>query len=261
MLTIADVFDNAQSKGVPSPEGNPKLKNLFNPGDILPIDVLENVRYVPIAPWDWVRLRILIDQNATMTLAFCDGFGQELGPGARATGALTFSGQPANGETVVLNGKTYNFRTTLSDTDGYVQIGASTAESIANLVAAVTLADGAGTAYAASTTLHPTMYAVGTATVFRVWAKAPGTAGNALTTVETITNATGFTATLAGGAASDIGADPVAITADTPTTIDIPGVTDATPEHVGEPWLKVYLSGIAAPAAVTYFEAMGWYGA
>ncbi|MDH3291560.1 MAG: hypothetical protein OEO20_11515 [Gemmatimonadota bacterium] len=261
MSTVLDIFTNAQQKGVPSPEGNPKVKNVYTPTNGVPQREAVNVQYIPVAPWDPIRLRILIDKTAVLNLVFLDGIGQELGPGLRAvSGPLAFTGQPGNTQTVVLNSKTYTFQTTLTDSDGNVQIGADTAESIANLVAAVNLEAGAGTKYALSTTLHPTMLATGTATVFTVYAKSLGTGGDALTTTETITNATGFTATLAGGADGDITVDGTAITADTPLTVDIPGTEGASPEHVGEPWLKVYVTGLDAAAVVTYFDAMGWYG-
>ena len=47
---------------------------------------------------------------------------------------LTFTGQPADTNTVVLGAKTYTFQTTLTDVDGNVLIGPSAAISIDNLI-------------------------------------------------------------------------------------------------------------------------------
>lgn len=78
-----------------------------------------------------------------------------------ATNVLTIvSGQnAADNETVVIDGKTYTFQTTLTNVDGHVKIGADAATSLGNLKAAINLSAGAGTKYAAATTLHPTVTA------------------------------------------------------------------------------------------------------
>lgn len=120
--------------------------------------------------------------------------------GANAEQVLTVSANPADTETVVLNGKTYTFQTTLTNSDGNVQIGASAAISLANLVNAVNLGPGSGTAYAAATTTHATMRAVpSSATTVTVRALTPGTGGNALTTTETLSNGSFGAGTLANG--------------------------------------------------------------
>lgn len=116
-----------------------------------------------------------------------------------ATGTLTFTGQPANTETVVIDGKTYTFQTVLTNVDGNVLIGANLAASIANLTDAINLGAGAGTDYAAATTLNPDVTGTAGATTLVVTAKIAGTGGNAITTTETITNASWGGATLSGG--------------------------------------------------------------
>lgn len=122
-------------------------------------------------------------------------------PGVKATGTLTTTGQPSNGETITLNGKVYTFQTVLTNSNGNVLIGVDTETTYDNLIAAVNLAAGAGTLYAASTTLHPTISASeGTGTDVLFTAKTAGTAGNSLTTVEALSNATFANATLTGGA-------------------------------------------------------------
>lgn len=121
-------------------------------------------------------------------------------PGVKATGTLATTGQPLNGETVTLNGKVYTFQTVLTNSNGNVLIGATTEDTYDNLIAAVNLAAGAGTLYAAATTLHPTISASeGTGTDVLFTAKEAGAAGNALTTTEAATNASFANATLTGG--------------------------------------------------------------
>jgi len=121
-----------------------------------------------------------------------------------ATGILTLTGQPLNNETVVIDAKTYTFQTTLTDVDGNVLIGAAATNSIDNLIAAITLGAGAGTTYATSTTLHPTVTAAaGAGDTMDATAKLAGTAGNSLATTETLTNGSWGNATLTGGVTSN----------------------------------------------------------
>jgi hypothetical protein len=74
---------------------------------------------------------------------------------AHARGVLTLTGNASNGETVTVGSKTYTFETTLTNVDGNVQIGVDASTSLDNLVAAINLAAGAGTKYAAATTAQP----------------------------------------------------------------------------------------------------------
>lgn len=70
---------------------------------------------------------------------------------------LTFSGQPGDTETFTIGTKVYTWQTTLTNVDGHIAIGTSVANSIINARAAITLGTGgggAGTAYAAATTLN-----------------------------------------------------------------------------------------------------------
>jgi hypothetical protein len=120
--------------------------------------------------------------------------------GAAATGTLTFTGQPLDTETVVIGSKTYTFDTSLSNTDGHVAIGASTADSISNLAAAINLGAGPGTAYAVAMTANTQVSAVAGATTLVVTALSGGTAGNSIATTETLTNGSWGAATLEDGA-------------------------------------------------------------
>src|SRR3954452_16261229 len=68
---------------------------------------------------------------------------------------LTATVQPTNGQTVTIGSKVYTFQTVLTNVDGNVFIGATLTISLANLLAALNLAAGAGTKYAAATTKAP----------------------------------------------------------------------------------------------------------
>ena len=91
-------------------------------------------------------------------------------------------------QTVTIDGKVYTFQTVLTDVDGNVLIGATPATARDNLIAAINLDAGAGTLYAASTTLHPTMLAFESGGQMDVNTKFTGTAGNTINVTETLTN-------------------------------------------------------------------------
>jgi len=122
------------------------------------------------------------------------------GGAVASTGTLTLTGQPLDTETVEIGGKTYTFQTVLTDVDGNVLIGATASDSLDNLIAAINLDAGAGTLYATSMTLHPTVTAAaGAGDTMDVTAKAAGVAGDSITTTQTLTNGTWGGATLSGG--------------------------------------------------------------
>jgi hypothetical protein len=126
--------------------------------------------------------------------------------GTHATETLTFTDVGVNSQTVTIDAKVYTWEDTLTDVDGNVLIGADAEECIDNLVAAITLGAGAGTAYATSMTLHPTATAVKTsATTMLATAKLVGVNGNTIATTETGTNTDWGAATMSGGAAGGTG--------------------------------------------------------
>jgi hypothetical protein len=134
--------------------------------------------------------------------------------GAAAVGTLTLTGNAGNGQTVTIGTKVYTFQTTLTDVDGNVLIGATASNSIDNLIAAINLAAGAGTLYAASTAFNQFVTAVaGTGDTMDVTARSPGTSGNTIATTETLSSGSWGGATLSGGNGVtlflDMGGDPV----------------------------------------------------
>lgn len=124
-----------------------------------------------------------------------------------ATGILTFSATPGNGETVTVGTYTssgshaavYTFKTAIS-TAFDVLIGASATTALASLVAAINLASGAGTTYGTGTVINNDVVASTLpATQMLVTATVPGTAGNSIASTETLANGAWGGSTLAGG--------------------------------------------------------------
>lgn len=110
---------------------------------------------------------VALSNAGTSTYVFDSLFlegGQDFRRGTRGTSKLSFSANPLNTETVTIShfdtgNKVYTFQTTLTDSDGNVQIGTDAAESAANLAAAINLGAGSGTAYAASMTQNKSVSA------------------------------------------------------------------------------------------------------
>lgn len=126
-------------------------------------------------------------------------------PPVAATGTLTAAGVFTDTQTVVVGGKTYTTQTALTNVDGNVLIGASAAITLQNLKDAINLTGTPGTQYAAAMTKNTQVKATSvTATTLVVKAKIAGTAGNAIASTETQTNASWGGAVLASGA-GDIG--------------------------------------------------------
>ncbi len=94
----------------------------------------------------------------------------------------------------------YTAQTVLTNVDGHFLIGGTSAETQENLLAALTLSSESSVVYAPATTAHPTVDAYqGTGESIRIEAKVGGTAGNAITTTETLNNATFAAGTLQDG--------------------------------------------------------------
>lgn len=111
-------------------------------------------------------------------------------PYIAATNVLTFTGQPANNDTVTVDSNVYTFKTALTPTAGEVLIGAAVNDSINNLVAAINGDAGSGTLYAAGTTASDDASALNIDnSQMRVTANTPGTAGNSITATESCANA------------------------------------------------------------------------
>jgi hypothetical protein len=119
-----------------------------------------------------------------------------------ATGLLTFSTNPANGDTVTIDAVTYTFNTTLSGANS-IKIGGSSMVTRNNLIGAI-MADPLliTTGYGAGTSVHPTVTALPAAGNVKVIAKTAGTGGNDIVTTEASAALSFGTGTLTGGAAA-----------------------------------------------------------
>lgn len=102
-----------------------------------------------------------------------------------AEGTVTFTNNLANGDTLTIDAKTYTFQNTLTNVDGNIQIGASSTDTRANLIAAINLTGTPGTDYAAAMTLHPTVSASQPGANPVITAKTAGAAGNSIAFTET----------------------------------------------------------------------------
>jgi hypothetical protein len=154
----------------------------------------------------WIRQDVQIGSTTDTEAGYVDNVAPTLltdvtaTAAAAATGVLTLTGNASNTETVTIDTKTYTFQTVLTDVDGNVLIGATASDSIDNLIAAITLGSGAGTLYAASTTLHPTVTAAaGAGDTMDATAKKKGETGNSIATTDTMASGSWGGATLSGG--------------------------------------------------------------
>lgn len=120
-----------------------------------------------------------------------------------ASKALTISAiTSADTQTVVINGQTYTFNTSLTNTANNVLIGADVTAMAANLAAAINGGAGAGTLYGTGTVANTGVTATSALGVLTATAKTPGTAGNSIAISETLTNGAwaGGATVLSGGA-------------------------------------------------------------
>lgn len=126
-----------------------------------------------------------------------------------STGVLTFSGQPANGETITVGPFTYRWTNVSANATGqvpyYVLIGTNTAASIVNLAAAINGTTNRGVTFSNLTVPNPLATAVATSgTVLTVTATNPGADGNGFATTSATANATWGATTSTGGISASL---------------------------------------------------------
>lgn len=119
----------------------------------------------------------------------------------KASGVLTGTANFANNETVTIGEKVYTFKTTLTNTDGFVKVGETLELSLANLCNAILAApvELAAIDFAAATVAHTLVTATADATTLTVTAKTAGTDGNSIASTTTASNATWGNTTLESG--------------------------------------------------------------
>jgi flagellin len=125
-----------------------------------------------------------------------------IGLGANASNVLSAIGQPTAGKVVVVGTTTYTFAAAAGAANT-VAIGATTADTLANLAAAINGGPGAGVAYGTGTVANADATAVAAASTVTITAKVAGTGGNAIVSTTDDTKL-GFShaATLSGGSGS-----------------------------------------------------------
>ncbi|MFN7129374.1 MAG: phage tail tube protein [Brevundimonas sp.] len=114
--------------------------------------------------------------------------------GVAASGALVFSGQPANNSTMTVAGQAFTF-VTGTPTANQIKIGPTLAQTLANAVRALNLSAVAGVAAA-------TYWGDGDGKTIRIAHDVLGTAGNSFTLAASAVAITVSGATLTGGAAT-----------------------------------------------------------
>ncbi len=119
--------------------------------------------------------------------------------GTKGTGTVTFSvAPPANNDTVVVQGRTYTFKTALTGVADEVLIGATFTTAAQNFKAAINHEAGEGTLYGAGTAPNIYVVASGAAAAITLTAIRIGTSGN-VTLTKVATNIAVSGATLTGG--------------------------------------------------------------
>lgn len=155
---------------------------------------------------------VVVNQTGVMSL---DDSSETLTKiGVKATGLLTGTDAPSDGEEFVIGAKTYVAKTALTapETENEVLIGISLATFLDNLKAAVNDAGGTpGTDYGSDTTANATVTATtNTATTQAFEAITAGTAGNLLATTTDAVDLSWGATTLTGGEAATWTVTPIA---------------------------------------------------
>lgn len=183
-----------------------------------------------------------------LTVVGLDRYGRLIpatyGPtGEHAAGTLTFTvGNPADGETVTIDGVAYRFSANVNAVNR-VALGADQDAAALNLIAAINGAGGDG--YHAETVPHPTVAASsGGDGIIAVRAKQPGAQGNAIATVEAGANIAWGAVTLTGGVG---GIQAIGIMAG-------PAVTNAAG---ATPTLPIHNTGVFNPDLLIWDDSFG----
>lgn len=121
-----------------------------------------------------------------------------------ASGTITLGSNPADGDTVTIDGITFTFKTAIAST-GDILIGTDASATADNLTAAFNGDDGSGSLYVAATTT-PRVIATASVGVITVYADARGSWGNSVALAKSSAAITLSGATLSGGADGPTGA-------------------------------------------------------
>lgn len=185
-------------------------------------------------------------------------------PGIAAYAFFRITGTINDGEQAVVGGRTYTFKTAITASAGDVLIGASANATIGNLINAINLGPGSGTAYSAATLVNPQVGAdYLNSTALQARALTVGLSGNSIACTTTCANADWYheggaaTATLKGGYDAGVGNEVVvdnaaeqALYGVYSTTYEAANVTDAaTAINLGT---SILATSIVAQRTVMY---------
>ncbi len=124
------------------------------------------------------------------------------GGGAKAVSVLTFVGNGVAADTFRLGFQNYALVAAYENTPYTIVVGATTAETISNIIAAILGYAGEGVVFGAGTLENADVIAAqGAGTTIDITAKTYGIGGNAIVSTEALTNGSFTGATLAGGTA------------------------------------------------------------
>lgn len=116
-----------------------------------------------------------------------------------ATGVLTFTAVAVSGQTVTIGSRIYTWAASVTTTANTVRVGATQAESQANLVAAINGGAGAGSLYGSQTAPHADVTAAVVGSTVVVTARKPGTGAHSVTLTDTMASASWGDVFLSGG--------------------------------------------------------------
>lgn len=121
-----------------------------------------------------------------------------------AQGSVSFSGNPADGDSVTVGETTYTFKTEMAEVNN-IKLGSSQSDSISTLVKVVNGTGASGTDYyAGTTTPNASASAVSSGSEVTVSAKTAGAAGNSVALAATGSVMSVSGSTLEGGAVSSV---------------------------------------------------------
>jgi hypothetical protein len=171
-------------------------------------------------------------------------------PLTAATGTFTATAL-VGADTITIDTKVYTIQDVLTNVDGNVLKGGTVGATLDNLVAAINLGRGDGTAYARAMTLHPSVTAArGAGNTVVVTAKIWGASGNSIATTDTAVNGDWGGGTLAGGAGTTTTVAKVtpsytAITSGTPVQVRL--TWDSENPVSGTRYASLSVNGEAVP--------------
>jgi len=176
--TIVDVIPTASGSGLSQDSVEYQITTSTGSG-FNGVPIIQNGNFVGFEIYDGGK-----NYANTDTIAITTG-------GAKATGTYTFSGNPTDAQTIILNGVTWTFKTTVSGA-AQTKIGANVAATLTQLAADLATSPNALITVAS--------YSVSSGTILNITYGQTGTGGNAYTLAAGTYGGVVSGATLSGGA-------------------------------------------------------------